>query len=98
MAAWTKAALLTGESDEHFVAALGAADASEAEVQVAATKEASGDLADDRSPATIALCVALGVRPFELRQVTFDGAIEGRVTGPARAIDRRFGCTANHDS
>ena len=55
MAAWTEAALLAGEGDEHLVAAVGATDAGEAEVQIAAAKESAGHVADDRTPRAVAL-------------------------------------------
>jgi hypothetical protein len=44
------AALSAGEGDEHIVAAVRAADAGEAEVQVAAAEELAGDVANDRPP------------------------------------------------
>ena len=50
MATGAQAALAVGEGDEHLVAAIRAADAAEAEVQVAAAEELAGDLADDRPP------------------------------------------------
>ena len=49
MAAWTEAALLAGERDEHLVVAVGATDAGEAEVKIAAAKESAGHLTEDRS-------------------------------------------------
>ena len=61
MTAWAETTLLTGEGDKPgtmlawSVAAVGAADAGEAEVQVAATKEPADHFADDRSPRTVAL-------------------------------------------
>jgi hypothetical protein len=50
MAAGTEAALLTGIGDKHLVLADVAADAGEAEVQIAAAQEPPGHVADDRSP------------------------------------------------
>ena len=66
MATWTEAALLTGERDEHLVAAVGTTDAGEAVVQVAAAKESAGYVADNRSPRTKAFGVALIIGPLEL--------------------------------
>ncbi len=42
--------LAAGEGDEHFVATTRAADAGEAEVEVAATKELAGHFPNDGSP------------------------------------------------
>jgi len=50
MATGAQAALAAGEGDEHLVPAVRAADAGEAEVQVAAAEELAGDVADDRPP------------------------------------------------
>jgi hypothetical protein len=58
------------EGDEHLVAAVGAADAGEAELQVAATEEAAGDFADDRAGSAVLLGITLFVRAFELGQIS----------------------------
>ena len=72
MAARTEAALLTGEGDEHLVLAVGAADAGEAEVYIAAAKEPPGHVPDDRSPWAVAFGLTGVVGPLELGEVTFD--------------------------
>ena len=79
MAARTETTLLAGEGDEHLVAAVGATDACEAEVQIAAAKESAGHVADDRTPRAVAPGVVLVVGPLELGQVTFDGLIQRRL-------------------
>ncbi len=97
MAAWTEATLLAGEGDEHLVAAVGATDAGEAEVQIAAAKESAGHVADDRTPRAVALGVVLVVGPLELGQVTFDGLIQRRLSRPARPVNRcGLGGEADH--
>ncbi len=87
MAAWTKATLLAGEGDEHLVSAVGAADAGEAEVQVAATEEPAGDFADDRSPRTECLGVTRAVGALELGEVTLDGPVQRRTSRLAWPVD-----------
>ena len=64
MAAWTNATLRAGEGDEHFVAAVRAANAGKAEVQVAAAEEPADDLSDDASPLAVAFGVVFAERPF----------------------------------
>ncbi len=76
--------MLTGEGHEHLVAAVGATDACEAVVQIAAAKESAGHVADDRTSRGVVLVVG----PLELGQVTFDGFIEGRLSRPVRAVNR----------
>ena len=88
MAAWTEAALLAGEGDEHLVAAVGATDAGEAEVQIAAAKESAGHLTDDRTPRAVAAGVALVVGPLEIAEVNLDGLVQRRMTWPARPVNR----------
>jgi hypothetical protein len=63
-----------------------AADAGEAEVQVAAAEELAGDLADDRPPGSVTRGVTLVVGALELEQVSFDQSIKGRDAQLARAI------------
>ena len=87
MAAWTKAALLTGEGDENLVAAVRAPNAGKAEVQVAAAEEFAYNFADDQSPRAVAFCVALVIGTLEFRIVTLDGPVERRLPRPARAVD-----------
>ncbi len=88
VAAWTETPLAAGEGDEHLVAAVPAADSSEAEVQVAATEKSAGNLADDRPPRAVTPGVTPAVGALELREVTLDGSIEGGLPWPPRAIDR----------
>ncbi len=88
MAAWTEAALLTGEGDEHLVAAVGTTDAGEAVVQIAAAKESAGHITDDRSPRTVLLGVSPVIGPLELGQVSLDGPKKRRLSRLARAVNR----------
>ena len=88
MATWTEAALLTGERDEHLVAAVGTTDAGEAVVQIAAAEKSTGHVADDRTPRAVAPGVVLVVGALELRQVTFDGLIQRRLSRLARPVNR----------
>ena len=67
--------------------AVRAADAGEAEVQVAAAEKPAGDVADDRPPRSVTRGVTLVVGALELGQASFDRAIEGRGARLARAID-----------
>ncbi len=67
--------------------AVWAADAGEAEVQVAAAEELAGDVADDRPLRSVTRGVTLVVGAFELGQVPFDQPIKGRGARLARAID-----------
>jgi hypothetical protein len=99
MATWTEATLLAGEGDEHLVAAVGATDACEAEVQIAAAMESLGHVADDRRPWAVAPGVVLVVGPLQLGQVTFDGLIQRRLSRLARTVNRCVlgGETDNND-
>ncbi len=87
MAAWTKATLLTGEGDEHLVAAVRAPNAGKAEVQVAAAEEFAYHVADNQSPRAVAFCVTLVIGTLEFWIVTLDGPVERRLPRPARAVD-----------
>ena len=87
MAAWTKAALLAGEGDEHLVAAVRAPNAGKAEVQVAAAEEFAYDIADNQSPRAVAFRVTLVIGTLEFWIVTLDGPVERRQPRPARAVD-----------
>jgi hypothetical protein len=69
MATWTEAALLTGEGDEHLVAAVGTTDAGEAVVQIAAAEKSTGHVAYDRTPRNVLVGVTPGIRPLERGQV-----------------------------
>ncbi len=88
VAARTKAALLTGEGDEHLVAAVGTTNAGKAVVQVAAAKESARHVADNRSPRTVLFGITPVVGPLELRQVTLDGPKKRRLSRLARAVNR----------
>ena len=66
--------------------AVGAADAGEAEVQVAAAKKAPGHVADHGSPRTVTTGVALVVGTIELREVTPDGPVQRRLSRLALAL------------
>ena len=63
-----------------------AADAGEAEVQVAAAEETAGILADDRPPGAVAPGIAVVECALKLRQVTLDESIEGRLPRLARVV------------
>ena len=70
-----EAALLTGERDERLEVAVGATDAGEAVVQVAAAKESAGHVADNRSPRTVMFGITPVIDPLELGQVSLNGPI-----------------------
>ena len=88
VAAWTEAALLAEEGDEHLVAAVGATDAGEAEVQIAAAKESAGHLTDDRTPRAVAAGVSFVVGPLEIAEVNLDGLVQRRLSRLARPVNR----------
>ena len=88
MATWTEAALLAGEGDEHLVAAVGATDARETEVQIAAAKESAGHVTDTRTPRAVAAGVAFVVGPREIAEVNLDGLVQRRMTWLARPVNR----------
>ena len=91
MTTWAETALSTGKRDEHFVSAVGAADASEAEVQIATAEQTTRDLADDGSPRAVMLGGLL-----ELGKVALNSSIKGRFAWSARAIESRLGDAADH--
>ena len=66
------------------MAAVGATDAGEAEVQIAAAKESAGHVADDRTSRGVVLVVG----PLELGQVTLNGLVKPRLPRLARAVNR----------
>jgi hypothetical protein len=88
MAAWTEAALLAGEGDEHLVAAVGATDAGEAEVQITTEEESTGHIADDRSPRTVLFGIAPVKGPLELGQVALDRLVQRRLSWQSRPVNR----------
>ncbi len=97
MATWTEASLLTGERDEHLVVAVGATDAGEAVVQIAAAKESTGHVTDDPTPRAVLFGVTPFIGPLELRQVTLDGLKKRRLSRSARAVNRFWvGGEADH--
>jgi hypothetical protein len=96
VATWAEATLTTGEGDEHFVTAVGAADAGKAQMGIAAAEQSAGNLADDRPPRSVTPRVTAGIDPLELGQIALDGTIQRRVARPARAIDGRLCCSADH--
>ncbi len=61
-----------GEGDEELVAAVGAADASEAFGEVAAGQELLDGAPDDGPPEAVALPVALVVDALELDEVSIE--------------------------
>jgi len=77
VAARAEASLAAGEENKHLVVAVPAADSGEAKVQVPATEESAGNLADDRPPRAVTLGVTLAAGALELREVTLDGSIDG---------------------
>lgn len=77
VAARVEASLAAGEGNEHLVVAVPAADSGKAKVQIAATEESVGNLADDRPPRAVTLGVTLAVGALELREVTLDGSMDG---------------------
>ena len=90
--------LPAGEGDEHFVPAVGAADTSKPEVEVAAGEKFAENLANDRAPRAVALLVTFVVSPFKFRIIPLDELIEQREPGPAWTVDRTgLGGGANHN-
>jgi hypothetical protein len=78
------AALLAGEGDEEFVPAIGATDAGEAVVEVAALEELVDGLVDDGSPITKLAGITFGIDGAEVIEVLADEAMEvgfQRLTG-----------------
>ena len=89
VATCAQTALAAGERHEHFVPAAGGAatHSRESIMQVATAKELADGLAEDWTPDTEVLLVAVRVHPFEVREISFEKAKEGRLAGPALAID-----------
>ena len=89
--------LPAGEGDEHFVPAVGAADTSKPEVEVAAGEKFAENLANDRAPRAVVLLVTLAVGPLKFRIVRFDELVERREPWPAWTVDRTGIDGANHN-
>jgi hypothetical protein len=77
---------LAGDGDEHYLAAVGAADRSEPEVQVAAAEELTDYVANDVPPRTVSFGVTLLIRPLELGEVSLDGPIKGGFSRAPTAV------------
>ena len=89
------AALLAGESDEELVLAVGAADAGEAVLEVAALEELADGSVENRSPVAALVGVAIGVDGAGIVKVLADQAVEvgfGGLSG-AEDADRLVGET-----
>ena len=67
--------------------AVGAADAGESEVQVAAAKKAVGHVAANGSPRTVTTGVALVGSALELGEVTLNGSVQRGLSRLAPAVD-----------
>ena len=80
------AALLAGESDEELVSAVGAADAGEAVLEVAALEELADGLVDHRPPVTELAGVAFAVDGAEVVEVLSDEAVEVGFPGLPRPV------------
>ena len=91
------AALAAGEADKELVLAIGAANAGEALVQVAAGEEGVHRLADRGPERAVAPLVALGIDPLERVEMLGKDLVDGRVAGPARAVEPGGG-GADHGS
>ena len=59
VAGGARAALLAGESDEHLVLTVGAANSGEAFLQIAALEKGGHRLLDDRSPESVLVLITL---------------------------------------
>jgi hypothetical protein len=81
------AALLAGEGDEELVAAIGAADAGEAVLEVAALEEAADGLVVDPAPVAELASVTLGIDGPELIEAFAQELMEVRFQRPPRSID-----------
>jgi len=86
-AARADAALLAGEGDEELVAAVRAADAGEAVLEVTALEEPVDGLVKYRSPVAVLAGVPVGVDGAELVDVFSDEAVEVRFEALAWAVD-----------
>jgi hypothetical protein len=86
-AAGADATLLAGEGDEELVAAIGAANAGEAVLEVAALEEVADGFVIDRSPVAKLTGVAFGVDGAEGVEVFADEAVEVGFEGLARAVN-----------
>ena len=83
--------MFAGEGDEEFVMAVGAADAGEAVVQVAALEELVDGLVNDRPPVAELTSVAVGVEGAEVVEVFSDQAVKVGLQRLPGAVDgRRF--------
>jgi hypothetical protein len=87
MATWAEAALPAGEGDEHLMVTIFATNSSKAEVEVTASEEFAYNLANDRSPMTVAILIMLSVNSLELRKMALDEFVEGRLPRLARLVD-----------
>ena len=84
-----EAAAPAGEGDEEFMAATGAADATEAVLEVAAGQIVVDGLVNDRAPRAVTFRIVRGIVSAELREEAFQQAAQGRRRGMARAINLR---------
>ena len=79
------------------MAAVGAANASKAEVEVAAGEEFADDLADDWAPPSVTLLVSLAVRPLKFGIKPLHKLVQWREPGLAWTVDRTVLGGANHN-
>jgi hypothetical protein len=76
-----------GIRDQKLLAALGAADAGEAVLEIAALEELAHDCPDDRPPEAIPLLVTLLVDCLELRKEALDQSVKWRLLRVPGTID-----------
>ena len=84
------AALLAREGHEEFVAAVRAADAGEAFVQIAALEEFADGLVEHWTPEAELAGVAFGVHGSKVVEVLADEAVEVGLQGLAGVVDARW--------
>ncbi len=92
-----EAALFAGEGDEELVVAVGAADAGEAVLEVAALEEGGDGLVDGGAPVAEFRGVMLGVGGAEVVEVFANQAMEVGLKGLARAVDGGGGWVGEAD-
>jgi hypothetical protein len=86
MATGTETTPVTGKGHEQLVPAVRTAYPRETLLEIAAFQELLDDRANDRTPKTLALLVALFIDGLKLRVKPFDQLIKGRLFGLARPI------------
>ena len=68
--------MLARKGDEHFVMAVGALDASKAEMQIATAEQPAGHVTDDWTPGAVAIGVTLIITALERGKIPPDGLVQ----------------------